>query len=128
MKTKEVIRLLQECDPSGEEEVLVGNHSLFDIMMEPAYYDGSAQILIRDETNPYYNVIGARWTNEGNKVVITAFGIEEALLNNPDLPVEIETNNPRHIQLVKEWREETREIIARVEEGIKAREKKKNET
>jgi hypothetical protein len=89
MKSKELIRLLQEEDPSGEVEVSVGNRDIFSLHTEPSYWDGRAQLLIRDYSkDPYYNVVGAKYTSRGSKVVITAMGVTDAILNNPDLPVD----------------------------------------
>ena len=125
MKTKEVIRLLQECDPTGEEEVLVGNHDILDINREPAYYDGCAQIMVRDMSKSCYNIVGAKWIGHGAKISIQSIGIREAIHNNPDLPVEIEIDRERYLGSVNKWRQETREIIDRIEKRIKNR--KENE-
>ena len=76
MKTKELIRLLQEADPTGEEEVCVNNEDILDVGTEPAYWDGTLQILERDEKlSPYYNVVGATFKREGCKVSIFTHGI-----------------------------------------------------
>ena len=128
MKTKEVIRLLQECDPSGEEEVLVGNRDIHDICREPAYYDGYAQIMIRDENIQCYNVIGAKWTGKGHKISIDAIGIQDAIFNNPDVPVEIDANYPRLNKLVEGWRKECREIEAEADVRAKIRAEKEKES
>ena len=52
MKSKELIRLLQEEDPSGEVEVCVQNFDILGIHTEPAYWDGSLQVLMRDASKP----------------------------------------------------------------------------
>jgi len=36
MKSAELIKLLQDLDPTGEVEVCVGNGGVFAVMMEPA--------------------------------------------------------------------------------------------
>lgn len=80
MKTKELIRLLQEADPTGEEEVCVNNEDILDVGTEPAYWDGTLQILERDEKlSPYYNVVGATFKREGCKVSIFTHGIRDAI-------------------------------------------------
>lgn len=125
MKTKEVIRLLQECDPSGEEEVLVGNRDIFDIHMEPSYYDGCAQIMIRDPDCEYYNIIGAKWTAKGHKIVISGIGIEDVIWNNPDVPVEVDGGSYERLsQKVEEWRQEARKFIAEADVRAKIRAEK----
>lgn len=41
MKTKELIKLLQQEDPSGEEEVCIDNQPVWYVQRMPAYYDGT---------------------------------------------------------------------------------------
>ena len=89
MKTKELIKLLQEQDPSGELECCVGNVDIFGVYIEPAYWDGALQVLVRDESKkPYYNVVGAKYITEGNKITISTHSIMDALSENDNLPVE----------------------------------------
>jgi hypothetical protein len=76
MKTKELIRLLQEQDPSGELECCVYNVDIHCVECLPAFYDGSLQVLKRDHSkNPYYNVIGAAYVDQGHKIVIKPLSI-----------------------------------------------------
>lgn len=86
MKTKELIRQLQEADPTGEVECCVGNVDIHFVGIEPAYYDGSLQVLVRDESkSPYYNIVGGKYVRMGDKVVIHTLSIEDALFNaGPD--------------------------------------------
>ena len=90
MKTKELIKQLREADPTGEEEVTVGNTDIhFVDGLLPSYYDGCQQILILDEKNiDSYNVIGGKVRAEGNKVVIRLHSISDAIFENPKLPVD----------------------------------------
>lgn len=90
MKTKHLIRLLQEADPSGELECCVGNVDILDVSVEPAWYDGTLQVLRRDPAKePYYNVVGADFIRTGNaeKVVIDTHSIYDAIYQNAELPV-----------------------------------------
>ena len=48
MKVKDLIKQLQELDPTGEIEVCVGNSDIIDISLFPAYYDGYLQVLKKD--------------------------------------------------------------------------------
>ncbi len=89
MKTKELIKLLKEEDPSGELECCIHNQDILSVYQEIAYWDGCLQILKRDIKKKTYNVIGAKYTSEGFKVSIIPYGIEDALWHNPDLPVEV---------------------------------------
>lgn len=81
MKTKELIRRLQEEDPSGEIEVCVGNVDIHFVERMPAYYDGSLQVLKRDENNKYYNIVGGKYVRNGEKVSIHILSITDAISN-----------------------------------------------
>ena len=113
MKTKELIRQLQEKDPGGEEEVCVGNEDIFFVEYEPAYYDGSLQILVRDEEKkPYYNIVGAKFRRSGSKIQIHTVSIAMAIMDNPDLPVEFIGGKGLHYEEdVQNWRDESRRNI-----------------
>ena len=112
MKGKELIRQLQEEDPSGELEVCVGNLDIHFVSREPAYYDGCLQVLKRDENNKFYNIIGAELRSTGDKIQIHELSVRIALLENPDLPVEYDEYSERHCkEKVESWRKETLEII-----------------
>lgn len=114
MKTKKLIRLLQEADPSGEEEVCVGNVDILAVYKEPAYWDGDLQKLIRDEENTFYNVIGAEIIRNGFKIQIYTHSIKDAILDNSELPV---TGNITHkrAEEIETWREEVRKIDNEIE-------------
>ena len=81
MKTKELIRQLQENDPSGENEVNIDGVDIWYVDSLPGYYDGPYQVLDRDETCQYYNIIGAKYKKSGRKVIIKTLSILEALEN-----------------------------------------------
>jgi hypothetical protein len=93
MKTRELIRLLQDADPSGDIECCVGNHDIVSVGVEPAYHDGCLQVLVRDpaKTGICCDIIGARRTSKGQKLVIYDLGIHDVLLDQPDLLIEYET-------------------------------------
>lgn len=127
MKTKDVIEMLQEADPSGELECVVGNHDIFCAHVEPAYWDGSMQLLVREKDNPYYNVTGAIYTSQGDKVQINTMGIDDALCNDPDLPVEVTDTfvNKRMQDQVNAWRKENQEIKESVDKWHEERKREK---
>lgn len=81
MKSKEVIRLLQELDPDGETEVCVGNMDIDYIECLPAYYDGTLQVLQRDESKDGYNIIGAKYCIDGDKLCIVPLSISDAIVH-----------------------------------------------
>ena len=112
MKTKELIKRLQEEDPSGEMDVCVGNADILGIHSQPAYWDGCLQTLIRDESSPYYNIIGARYSSEGSKVCIQPLSISDAIFEKPDLPIEYDSEyaEKHYKERVEKERAETLEI------------------
>lgn len=81
MKTKKLIDLLQKADPSGELEACVGNADIHFVERTPAYYDGSLQVLIRDENNPFYNIKGGKYVRSGSKVQIHTLSITDVICN-----------------------------------------------
>jgi hypothetical protein len=108
MKTKELIKMLQEADPTGEEEVSVGNIGVWHVTREPAYWDGCQQVLKLDPDAEYYNVIGAEIRGKGDKIVINDLSIRSAFWNRTDMPVTYdgeyaERNYKEHVE---EWRKE----------------------
>ena len=105
MKTKELIRQLQEADPDGDKDCCVDNTDIFYVGIEPAYCDGCKQILIRDKDCEYYNIIGGKVSSEGSKLVITTLSIESAIWNKPDMPIEYDGYSEKHY---KEGHEEER--------------------
>lgn len=111
MKTKELIRRLQEADPSGEVECCVGNLDILFVSKEPAYYDGRLQVLERDASKePYYNVVGAKIVGSGAKMQIHTLSIEDALVDHPDMPVECDANASAYGEAVERWRAKARAI------------------
>lgn len=94
MKTKELIRQLQEADPTGEEQACVNNVDIHYVDTEPAYYDGALQVLDRDESVQCYNIIGARYVRSGKKVVIHPLSIHDAICNDSDLKIDYSDLSP----------------------------------
>lgn len=87
MKTKKLIELLQKEDPEGEMECCIGNADIHYVAAKPGYWDGCLQILKRDETSKYYNVIGAEYKSGTQKLEIKSLSIADAIFNNENLPV-----------------------------------------
>jgi len=99
MKTKKLIELLQSEDPTGEDEVLVGNTDILCLEGKPGYWDGCKEVLVRDWNKDCYNVIGAEYSSEGSKISIRTLSIEDAVYQNPDLPVKVvDTFVEKHMQ------------------------------
>jgi len=116
MKTKELIRQLQQADPSGEEEVVIGNESILYAENLPAYYDGPYQTLIRNEAN---GIIGITIHSQGRKVDIRQIGLDDVFLDEPDMPVTYDSECSNTRAWVEEKRTKMREIIASVDRKAK---------
>lgn len=119
MKTKDLIARLNEIDPTGEGEVCVGNEDVYTVVAKPCYWDGCQQILERDDTIPYYNVIGARYRSSGTKICIEPLSVEDAIGSDPELPVTYESEYTRnkYQERVDKWRQEVRDINAQYAKG-----------
>jgi len=117
MKSRELIKQLLEVDPTGEVEVCVGNHDVFSVHCEPAYWDGRLQLLGRDHSkDPYYNVVGAKYTAKGSKIVITSMGVTDAIIDNADMPVDYsECGNEDTAKRYRETDDRTRAEIRDIE-------------
>ena len=77
MKTKELIRQLQDADPSGEIEVCVGNVDIHFVERLEAYYDGTLQVLTRDETRKGYKIVGGKYKRTGSKINLHTLSISD---------------------------------------------------
>lgn len=122
MKTKELIALLQEADPTGELPVCVGNVSPYFVDVQPGYYDGCLQLLVEDPAlKPYYSVVGGKICSGGMKVKIVTMDLDSAIFDNPDLPVEYDSPYAeRHYKkAVEAWREQARESQTKLAEWAK---------
>jgi len=117
LKTKELIRRLQEADPSGEEECVIGNQDIHFVACEEAYWDGCAEVLIRDEDCKYYNIVGAKVVSKGRKIIIRPLSIESAIYNNEDLPVEYDDDYSRN--KYESYVEKTRVKVKELNEELK---------
>lgn len=110
MKTADLVRLLQEADPSGELEVTVGKTDIWFLQVLPCYYDGYVEILKRDQTTEYYNVLGAEKRGHGYHVMIETHSIADMLNGDPDLPVTFDcpAGEEKYGQRIESMRQEVR--------------------
>ena len=106
LKTRELVKQLQEADPTGELEVTVGKTDIHFLQTLPGYYDGYYEVLVRDENLiDCYNVVGAEIRGTGYHVCIETFSIQDMLHDDPSAPVTIIGSNPEPRQArVDEWR------------------------
>lgn len=110
MKTKELIRLLNIEDPSGDMEVCVENIDIFYIETLPSYYDGPQEILIRDsKLEPYYDITGGIINYKGKKIVIKTLSLESVVFEDPTAPIEIKGigDKSRIRKKINKWKEES---------------------
>lgn len=119
MTTGELIRRLQEADPTGEVPVCVGNEDVWDVQNQPAYYDGHLQQLVMDPDSDCYPVVGVRVLRHGRKVQLETHGYRDAIWENPEVPITFDVENPpeRWLQDI----EETRVAVRAHREERKAR-------
>jgi hypothetical protein len=120
MKSKELIRQLLELDPKGEVEVCVGNHDIWTVDLEPAYYDGRLQVLVRDPelTGKCFDIVGAKYVSKGQKITITSMGVTDVLWDNPDAKIdysEVEPHAGRYRESDDKTREASRDVEVKVE-------------
>jgi hypothetical protein len=114
MKSKELIRQLQEYDPTGETEVCIHNADIHYISVEPAYWDGRLQVLVRDKSKePYFSIVGAKYVTKGDKICLNPMSIQDLIGCEQDgVKMDIDYSalgEPRATEL-KQAHEKTREI------------------
>jgi hypothetical protein len=110
MKTSELIRRLQEADPTGELECVVD--ATADVLfVEPApyYYDGTPWIAVRDQHVYGYNVTGLRLLSEP-KLILRTFDPVLALVDDPNLKIET-CGSPRAAEKEAELRAKAGDVV-----------------
>jgi hypothetical protein len=108
MTTKELIQRLQEEDPEGNTEVVVGGEPIHWIENLPAYYDGRCGSLILDHSkDPYYNIVGYRVRESGRKVRLGTVDLEDVLYDNPNATVDLSDLQERERE---QWEEKVQKV------------------
>jgi len=122
MKTKDVIKMLQEADPSGELECCIDNADIFFVDVIPAYWDGCFQTIGRDENNKIQNVT---IHSQGDKVIIHYYHASDIILDRPDLPVYYDSEySEKHCKpKVEAAREKAKRIIKEVDDEMEEKTK-----
>lgn len=112
MKTKELIKFLQEEDPEGNCDVAVGNCPITYIERLPYYYDGRLQFVEQDVNGKY---IRAGWKSDCSKIVFHYTSVRDVLSRHPELPIETSgaSKNDDMEKIINEWRQEGRRGKAR---------------
>lgn len=113
MKTSELIKELQELDPNDECVICVSNHPVSDVGRMPWYYDGRVEFIERDRKNIPTK---AGYPNHGSKIKIYFDTLEEALIDNPDVELDLSgityqgKVEERYMGNIEKWKEEGREF------------------
>jgi hypothetical protein len=110
VKSKDLIRRLQELDPSGEIEVCIGNEDIWFLQRLPAYYDGPLQVVTREEND---RPLSMKYTNQGDKIDIRRYDPQYFYEYNEDFPVDfsdlhdsaIQYHQDMHERYKREWKE-----------------------
>ncbi len=106
MKSKRLIELLQEIDPSGETEVCIGNVDIDCIVNMPAYWDGSLQVLQRNEND---DIIGAKYVRTGEKLQIYPLSISDAIDGRKEFKVDYSELDPKRAEATKKAHEDIKD-------------------
>ena|ERR1700742_1628707 len=119
MKTKDLIRLLNELDPTGEGHACIGNKDILSAHWEGSYYDGCLQVLKREGDFYEPDIVGAEIRSKGRKLVIEPWSISDALWNEPDMPVAFDGDFARknYAEQVEKWRTEVKESLERMRQA-----------
>ncbi len=84
MKTSDLIKKLQEQDPSGQLDVVVSGQPISCVQNLPGYYDGRFLRKIYENDK----LVGAKYCAKDRKIELYTWDLDSALLDNPDLPVD----------------------------------------
>ncbi len=119
MKTKDLIKLLQETDPSGELQCSVNGVDIYFAQVKAGYWDGVYQVLIKEKDK--CNVIGAEYRSDGDKLCIETYSIKDAMLDDPNIPVKVVDCfcNKQMQKTINKWRKEIKEVIKKVDKENK---------
>ena len=117
MKTKELIRRLQEEDPNGETEVTVNGADIYFLETLPGYYDGCFPVLIHDPklVDKCYSIIGVEIRGGGLKVRLNTMDLRDVLLDHPEAEVRYDGEYAeRHCKdRVEKIRQEMKDLYAK---------------
>lgn len=116
MKTKDLIRFLQEADPTGEAIVDGFDGAIHFVEGLPGYYDGCYEYLTKEDPNDWNSkTTGYVISRTGKKILLRCYSLELFCFDHPELPVTIEGFSEEKEKMLKEkiaaWREEGRQAI-----------------
>ena len=104
MKVSKLIAALQELDPTGEVEVVVGGDDITHADRTPGYYDGCYEVL---QYNDKHEIVGVMVCSQLDKIKLVTWGARDQFWEEPDLVVEYdseyaERNNKASIERDRE--------------------------
>ncbi len=116
MKSKELIKQLQELDPTGEIEVIgsAGDISFADRIQD--YYDGYARTLLRDKAG---HIIGMEIGSpiHADKIVLFEVDTDTVLLDDPDAII-INHTNRDYTKDIERRRERMKRLIKKADNWV----------
>lgn len=132
--TGELVKMLQEADPSGELPVFDWYGQPYCIEVTEFYWDGMQVMILHDEEllGKCYSVKAAKFLGEGKKAVIRSLNLSDVIGNNPD--IEVDTSgydhyvNKDHKRKIEEAVQEYRQYIRNLDERIEREHKEYLET
>jgi hypothetical protein len=111
LKTRELIRLLEQADPSGDLECCFQNHDINFIDVVPASHDGALELLHRSDTDK--RIVSGTITTSGKKVRIHPLSIEDILYDQPKFDIAIDAHDEllqvRLASKLEAWRSKANE-------------------
>jgi hypothetical protein len=107
VKTKELIKQLQEADPSGELEVNAAGEDILYVDRLPGYYDGCYEVIKRNDDG---DTISIEVKTTGEKIIIKTEGIKDAIADNDDVKIIYDSDYARehYEKRIEEIRKETK--------------------
>lgn len=112
MTTNELIDALRRVDPDGNHPVCINAvHDITSIVSMPSFCEGFLEKIDRCKNG---NIIGAKVIGSGKKICIMQKSIQEAIQENPDIPIHYEDlhdlSRVHYQKLHSDWREEAKDI------------------
>lgn len=112
MQTKDLIKQLQEADPTGEEYITVHGSDISHVENLPSYYDGCQDIIFKDANE---RPIGGLVRSSGRKIVIKLWSLSDAIFDNPELKVDYSDCDPESAKRYKAYHDKMREFRHKVD-------------
>lgn len=103
MKTKDLVKILTDKDPSGELEVCVNNLDILYVERLPGYYDGASQVFQRDSSGV---VTGASFNRGKDKVQISTLSILDLIFHYDNIEIDYSSLSEKSAESLKKLYED----------------------